>query len=145
MRAWRRARDLAALLQFDPREQIGLSEAVWQVAGLAEGRGRVEFAVVNGAQSLEALTVTVSGVSGFAHRVADDAPRVDLDVLRRLVERVDVRDVDGVVVVHLMLSAGPDAWNLSVEQLQMVLDSLARHDIDCPGRIDLPPLGAAGY
>jgi hypothetical protein len=31
----RRARDLAALLQFTPAEQIGLSTAVWEVARLA--------------------------------------------------------------------------------------------------------------
>ena len=42
----RRARDLAALLQFTPAEQIGLSTAVWEVARLAEHQGEVELAVV---------------------------------------------------------------------------------------------------
>src|SRR4051812_50183885 len=48
----RRARDLAALLQFTPAEQIGLSTAVWEVARLAERRGKVELAVVEAPPSL---------------------------------------------------------------------------------------------
>src|SRR5919108_3825933 len=57
----RRARDLAALLQFTPAEQIGLSTAVWEVARLAERRGEVELAVVEEAPSV-AVRITVSGV-----------------------------------------------------------------------------------
>jgi signal transduction histidine kinase len=86
----RRARDLAALLQFTPAEQIGLPRT--------------------------ALTVTADG------------PRLDLEALRRLVDRVDARDVNGVAVVQLMASAGPDAWVPGVDELELVLASLTRHD-----------------
>src|SRR3954451_15751479 len=48
----RRARDLAALLQFSPAEQIGLSAAVWEVARLAEPKGEVELAVVDAPPSV---------------------------------------------------------------------------------------------
>src|SRR5919112_1914967 len=57
----RRARDLAALLQFTPAEQIGLSTAVWEVARMAERRGEGELAVVEAPPSV-AVRITVSGV-----------------------------------------------------------------------------------
>src|SRR3954449_6436829 len=57
----RRARDLAALLQFSPAEQIGLSTAVWEVARAAETTGEAELAVVEATASL-AVHITVSGV-----------------------------------------------------------------------------------
>jgi hypothetical protein len=132
------AGDLAALLQLAPEKQISVSQAVGQVAVLAEGRGRVEFAVVDGPQSAEAV-ITVYGVSRSALRVAGDAPRVDLNALRQLVERVGVRDRDGVVVVELRASAGPDAWIPRVDELQIVLESLVRFHTDRRGRLDLPP------
>ena len=123
----RRARDLAALLQFTPAEQIGLSTAVWEVARLAEPRGQVELAVLETPPSV-AVRITVSGVPRSALLVTADGPRLNLEALRRLVDRVDARDVNGVAVVQLMASAGPDAWVPGVDELELVLASLTRHD-----------------
>jgi signal transduction histidine kinase len=123
----RRARDLAALLQFTPAEQIGLSTAVWEVARLAERRGQVELAVVETPPSV-AVRITVSGVPRSALMVTADGPRLDLEALRRLVDRVDARDVNGAAVVQLTASAGPDAWVPGVDELELVLASLTRHD-----------------
>jgi signal transduction histidine kinase len=123
----RRARDLAALLQFTPAEQIGLSTAVWEVARLAEPRGQVELAVVETPPSV-AVSITVSGLPRAAPTVTADGPRLDLDALRRLVDRVEARDVNGAAVVQLMASAGPDAWVPGVDELELVLASLTRHD-----------------
>ncbi len=123
----RRARDLAALLQFTPAEQIGLSTAVWEVARLAEPRGKVELAVLETPPSV-AVSITVSGVPRSALLVTADGPRLDLEALRRLVDRVDARDVNGVAVVQLTASAGPDAWVPGVDELELVLASLTRHD-----------------
>jgi signal transduction histidine kinase len=123
----RRARDLAALLQFTPAEQIGLSTAVWEVARLAERRGEVELAVVEAPPSV-AVSITVSGVPRSALTVTADGPRLDLEALRRLVDRVEARDVNGVAVVRLVASAGPDAWVPGVDELELVLASLTRHD-----------------
>jgi signal transduction histidine kinase len=123
----RRARDLAALLQFTPAEQIGLSTAVWEVARLAERRGEVELAVVETPPSV-AVSITVSGVPPSALMVTADGPRLNLDALRRLVDRVEARDVNGAAVVRLVASAGPDAWVPGVDELELVLASLTRHD-----------------
>ena len=123
----RRARDLAALLQFTPAEQIGLSTAVWEVARLAEPRGEVELAVVEAPPSV-AVRITVSGVPHSVLTVTADGPRLDLDALGRLVDRVDARDVNGSTVVRLSAAAGPDAWVPGVDELELVLASLTRHD-----------------
>src|SRR3954452_10225829 len=96
----RRARDLAALLQFTPAEQIGLSTAVWEVARLAEPKGAVELAVVEAPPSVE-VSVTVSGVPRSVLAVTAEGPRLDLDALGRLVDRVDAHDVNGAGVVRL--------------------------------------------
>src|SRR3954454_21088333 len=123
----RRARDLAALLQFTPAEQIGLSTAVWEVARLAERRGNVELAVVEAPPSV-AVSITVSGVPRSALTVTADGPRLNLEALRRLVDRVEASDVNGAAVVRLVASAGPDAWVPGVDELELVLASLTRHD-----------------
>src|SRR3954454_22155082 len=123
----RRARDLAALLQFTPAAQIGLSTAVWEVARLAERHGQVELCVVEAPPSV-AVIITVSGVPRSALTVTADGPRLDLGALRRLVDRVDARDVNGAAVVELVASAGPDAWVPGVDELELVLASLTRHD-----------------
>src|SRR5919197_3418364 len=123
----RRARDLAALLHFTPAEQIGLSTAVWEVARLAEPRGEVELAVVEAPPSV-AVRITVSGVPHSVLTVTADGPRLDLDALGRLVDRVDARDVNGAAVVRLSAAAGPDAWVPGVDELELVLASLTRHD-----------------
>src|SRR4051794_10526678 len=123
----RRARDLAALLQFTPAEQIGLSTAVWEVARLAERRGEVELAVVEAPPSV-AVRITVSGVPRSVLTVTADGPRLDLDAIGRLVDRVDARDVNGSAVVRLSADAGPDAWVPGVDELELVLASLTRHD-----------------
>src|SRR3954465_5954216 len=123
----RRARDLAALLQFTPAEQIGLSTAVWEVARLAERRGEVELAVVEEAPSV-AVRITVSGVPRSVLTVAAEGPRLDLDALGRLVDRVEARDLTGNAEVRLSASAGPDAWVPGVDELELVLASLTRHD-----------------
>ena len=124
--ARRRARDLAALLQFTPAEQIGLSTAVWEVVRLAERQGEVELAVVEAPPSV-AARVTVSGVPRSALR-GGDAPGLDLDALQRLVDRVEARDVNGRAVVRLSAAAGPDAWVPGVDELGLVLASLTRYD-----------------
>jgi signal transduction histidine kinase len=133
----RRARDLAALLQFTPAEQIGLSTAVWEVARLAERRGEVELAVVETPPSV-AVSITVSGVPQSALTVTAEGPRLNLDALRRLVDRVEARDVNGAAVVRLVASAGPDAWVPGVDELELVLASLTRHDTGGggPGIVD---------
>ena len=123
----RRARDLAALLQFTPAEQIGLSTAVWEVARLAEPRGEVELAVVETPPSV-VVRITVSGVPRSVLTVTADGPRLDLEALGRLVDRVDARDVNGAAVVRLSAAAGPDAWVPGVDELELVLASLTRHD-----------------
>ena len=124
----RRARDLAALLQFTPAEQIGLSTAVWEVARLAEPGGEVELAVVEAPPSV-AVRITVSGVPRSVLAVTADGPRLDLDALGRLVDRVDARNLNnGVAVVSLSAAAGPDAWVPGVDELELVLASLTRHD-----------------
>jgi signal transduction histidine kinase len=123
----RRARDLAALLQFTPAEQIGLSTAVWEVARLAERNGNVELAVVESPPSV-AVSITVSGVPRSVLTVTADGPRLDLAALRRLVDRVEARDVNGAAVVRLVAAAGPDAWLPGVDELELVLASLTRHD-----------------
>jgi signal transduction histidine kinase len=123
----RRARDLAALLQFTPAEQIGLSTAVWEVARLAERRGEVELAVVEEAPSV-AVRITVSGVPQSVLTLSADGPRLDLDALGRLVDRVEARNVNGTAVVRLSAAAGPDAWVPGFDELELVLASLTRHD-----------------
>src|SRR3954449_5861948 len=105
----RRARDLAALLQFTPAEQIGLSTAVWEVARLAERRGNVELAVVETPPSV-AVSITVSGVPHSALRANAEGPSLDLDALRRLVDPAETCALTGPAAVQLMASAGPDAW-----------------------------------
>src|SRR4051794_29328283 len=123
----RRARDLAALLQFSPAQQIGLSTAVWEVARLAERRGEVELAVVESPPSV-AVRITVSGVPRSVLGVAVEGPQLNLDALRRLVDRVDAQDRNGVAEVRLSAAAGPDAWVPGVDELELVLASLTRHD-----------------
>src|SRR4051794_41323444 len=90
----RRARDLAALLQFTPAEQIGLSTAVWEVARLAERRGNGELAVVEAPPSV-AVSITVSGVPRSALTVTPGGPRLNLQALPRLVDPLRARGGKG--------------------------------------------------
>jgi signal transduction histidine kinase len=133
----RRARDLAALLQFTPAEQIGLSTAVWEVARLAARGGHVELAVVDAEPSV-AVRITISGVPRSVLTVTSDGPRLDLEALRRLVDRVEARDVNGAAVVRLVAAAGPDAWLPGVDELELVLERLTLHDTGggAPGILD---------
>jgi hypothetical protein len=133
----RRARDLAALLQFTPAEQIGLSTAVWEVARMAERRGEVELSVVEMPPSV-AVRITVSGVPYSVLNGSGDGPQLNLDALGRLVDRVDARDRNGSAVVSLSAAAGPDAWVPGVDELELVLASLTRHDTGGggPGIVD---------
>jgi len=133
----RRTRDLAALLQFTPAEQIGLSTAVWEVARLAEHDGHVELAVVDAPPSV-AVSITISGVPRAALTVTAKGPRLDLEALRRLVDRVEARDVNGAAVVRLVATAGPDAWLPGVDELELVLERLTLHDTGggAPGLLD---------
>jgi signal transduction histidine kinase len=133
----RRARDLAALLQFTPAEQIGLSTAVWEVARLAEPGGRVELAVVDEPPSV-VVRITVSGVPRSVVTVTADGPPLDLEALGRLVDRVEARDVNGKAVVRLSAAAGPDAWVPGTDEVELVLASLTRHDASGggPGILD---------
>jgi signal transduction histidine kinase len=128
----RRARDLAALLQFTPAEQIALSTAVWEVARLAERHGEAELAVVESTPSV-AVRVTVTGVPrGALSDSAEGAP-LSLDALRRLVDDVEARDARGRTTVQLTAAAGPDAWIPGVDDLELVLRSLTRHDTTAGG------------
>ena len=133
----RRARDLAALLQFSPAEQIGLSTAAWEVARLAERNGEVELAVVEAPPSV-AVSITVSGIPDSVLTVGDQGPRLDLEALGRLVDRVEARDLNGTATVRLSAAAGPDAWVPGVDELELVLASLTRHDTGGggPGIVD---------
>jgi signal transduction histidine kinase len=133
----RRARDLAALLQFTPAEQIGLSTAVWEVARMAERRGEVELAIVESPPSV-AVRITVSGVPRSALAISADGPHLDLNGLGRLVDQVETRDANGAAVVRLSAAAGPDAWVPGVDELELVLASLTRHDTGGggPGIVD---------
>ena len=133
----RRARDLAALLQLTPAEQIGLSTAVWEVARLAERNGHVELAVVDAPPSV-AARITISGVPRSVLTVTADGPRLDLEALRRLVDRVEARDVNGAAVVRLVATAGPDAWVPGFQELGLVLERLTLHDTGggAPGILD---------
>jgi signal transduction histidine kinase len=133
----RRARDLAALLQFTPAEQIGLSTAVWEVARMAERRGEVELSVVEMPPSV-AVRITVSAAPYSVLNGSGDGPQLNLDALGRLVDRVDARDRNGSAVVSLSAAAGPDAWVPGVDELELVLASLTRHDTGGggPGIVD---------
>src|SRR5919199_1385056 len=133
----RGARDLAALLQLTPAEQIGLSTAVWEVARLAERNGHVELAVVDAPPSV-AARITISGVPRSVLTVTADGPRLDLEALRRLVDRVEARDVNGAAVVRLVATAGPDAWVPGFQELGLVLERLTLHDTGggAPGILD---------
>src|SRR3954447_22676326 len=135
----RRTHDLAALLQFTPAEQIGLSTAVWEVARGVERRGEVDLAVVEPRPSV-AVSITVSGVPRSALMVTADGPRLNLEALRRLVHRVDARVVNGAAVAMRIASAGPGAWVRGVDELELVLASLTRHDTGGggPGIVDEP-------
>src|SRR4051794_9539412 len=134
-RRW--ARDLAALLQFTPAEQIGLSTAVWEVARLAQHNGRVELAVVDAAPSV-AVRITVYGVPRSVLTVTADGPRLDFEALRRLVDRVEARDVNRAAMVRLIPAAGPDAWLPGVDELELVLERLTLHETGggAPGLLD---------
>src|SRR3954464_4723515 len=133
----RRARDLAALLQFTPAAQIGLSTAVWEVARLAERHGQVELCVVEAPPSV-AVIITVSGVPRSALTVTADGPRLDLGALRRLVDRVDARDVNGAAVVERVAGGGAGAWGPGVDGLELGPAALPRHDTGGggPGIVD---------
>jgi signal transduction histidine kinase len=124
----RRARDLAGLLQFTPEEQIALSTAVWEVARLAEGRGEVELAVVESAPTV-AVQVTVTGLPAAVLAPAGAGPRLDVQALRRLVGVVETEDRDDGTVVCLNASASSDSWVPGVDDLELVLRSLTRHDV----------------
>jgi signal transduction histidine kinase len=123
----RRTRDLAGLLQFTPEEQIGLTTAVWEVARLAEGHGTAELAVVEGRPSAT-VQVTVSGVPTAVLHAAD-GPRLDVQALRRLVGVVETREDDGATEVCLSAAAASDTWLPGVDDLELVLGSLTRHDV----------------
>ena len=128
----RRTRDLAGLLQFSPESQIGLSTAVWEVARLAVAGGRVELAVVDDTAAMT-VRVTVSGLPRSALAADATGPRVDLEALRRLVGVVEARDQDGTAEICLTAAADPDTWVPGVDDLELVLRSLTRHDVDVGG------------
>jgi signal transduction histidine kinase len=133
----RRARDLAALLQFSPAEQIGLSTAAWEVARLAERRGEAELAVVEAPPSV-AVRITVSGIPPSVLNGSTDGPHLNLDALGRLVDEVEASDRNGATVVRLSAAAGSDAWVPGIDELELVLASLTRHDTGGggPGLLD---------
>src|ERR687885_2976851 len=123
----RRVRDVAALLQLTPAEQIGLSTAAWEVARLAEARGEVELAIVDAPPSV-AVRITVSGLPPSVVTAEAGGPRLDLAALRPLVDPVQARECEGGAVVRLVAAAGPDAWLPGLDELELVLASLTRHD-----------------
>jgi len=125
----RRARDLAGLLQLSAEQQIGLSTAVWEVARLAEGHGEVEFAVLETATSV-AVRVTISGLPGDVLDDGSSRPRLDVAALRRLVAEVEMTHGDDeTAAVCLSAAANPDTWLPGVDDLELVLRSLTRHDV----------------
>jgi signal transduction histidine kinase len=124
----RRARDLAGLLQFSAEQQIGLSTAVWEVARLAEGHGEVELAVHESATSV-AVRVTISGLPSSVLGDDSSRPRLDVAALRRLVGAVETRDDDQTAAVCLSAAASPDTWLPGVDDVELVLRSLTRHDV----------------
>jgi signal transduction histidine kinase len=124
----RRARDLAGLLQFSAEQQIGLSTAVWEVARLAEGHGEVELAVLEAATSV-AVRVTISGLPSSVLGDDSSRPRLDVAALRRLVGAVETRDDDDTAAVCLSAAASPDTWLPGVDDVELVLRSLTRHDV----------------
>jgi signal transduction histidine kinase len=124
----RRARDLAGLLQFNPEEQIGLSTAVWEVARLAEGAGQAELAVVEGTPAA-VVRVIVSGLPPAVLAERHDGPHLDVPALRRLVDEVETRDREGAAEVCLSATAAADTWLPGVDDLELVLRSLTRHDV----------------
>src|SRR3954452_24938283 len=132
-----RARDLAALLQFSPAEQIGLSTAAWEVARLAEQRDEVELAVVEAPPS-GAVRITVSGVPHSVLTVSADGPHLNLDALARLLDGAEATDRTGAAVVRLSAAAESDAWVPGIDELELVLASLTRHDTGGggPGLLD---------
>lgn len=131
----RRARDLAALLQFTPEDQISLSTAVWEVARLAERRGEAELAVVESPPTV-AVRVTVSGVPARFIR-GEGGQGLDLQALGRLVQHVEAHDSrNGTAVVRLSSEAGADAWVPDFDEVELVLRSLTRHDTG-PGGVEI--------
>jgi signal transduction histidine kinase len=124
----RRARDLAGLLQFSAEQQIGLSTAVWEVARLAEGHGEVELAVLEATPSV-AVRVTITGLPSSVLGDGPARPRLDVAGLRRLVGVVETRDDNGTTAVSLSATASSDTWLPGVDDLELVLRSLTRHDV----------------
>src|SRR5919199_254028 len=123
----RRARDLAALLQFTPEDQISLSTAVWEVARLAERRGEAELAVVESPPSV-AVRVTVSGVPARFVR-GEGGQGLDLQALGRLVQHVEAHDSsNGTAVVRLSSEAGADAWVPDFDEVELVRLTSERAD-----------------
>jgi hypothetical protein len=119
------AGDLAALLQLAPEQQISLATAVWQVARCAAGlRGELESAVVDAPPSA-AVRVTVSGVPA-ARLGAAPADRLDLDALRRLVDRLESSEVDEYATLRLSAQADPDAWVPDPDELEWALRRMTR-------------------
>jgi signal transduction histidine kinase len=120
----RRARDLAALLQFPPEEQIGLSTAVWEIARLASEEGEAELAIVE--EPAVAVRVTVTGVPTSALKARG---AIDMEGLRRLVDEVDATSsANGRATVCLSRAVDADAWLPDVRELELVLRSLTRHE-----------------
>jgi signal transduction histidine kinase len=127
----RRARDLAGFLQLGAEAQSRLATAVWEVARIAHrygSDGEVEFAVQD---EPPAAVVTIRGIAHAA--LTGEAPgetldRLDLAKLRQLVDRVEARDRDAMVLVRLTSELETDAWLPGVEELSHVLGSLQRHE-----------------
>jgi signal transduction histidine kinase len=127
----RRARDLAGLLQLGSEAQSRLATAVWEVARLAQrhgSAGQVELAVDEVAG---AAMVTIRGISHRAvvgERPGEDGDRLDLALLRQLVDRVETQESNGTASVRLTSVLDPDAWLPGAAELAHVLGTLQRHE-----------------
>src|SRR5919112_364789 len=84
------------------------------------------------------MTRRIVGESSTISRRRSPSPRAVGGALRRLVDRVDAGERNGTAVVRLSAAAGPDAWVPGVDELELVLASLTRHDTGGggPGIVD---------
>jgi signal transduction histidine kinase len=127
----RRVRDLAGLLQLGAEAQSRLATAVWEVARIAHGHGSsgaVELAV---ADDPPAAVVAISGIAHSAltgDEPGESGDRLDLAMLRQLVDRVEASGDGETALVRLTSQLEDDVWVPGLDELAHVLGSLQRHE-----------------
>lgn len=139
--ARRRVRELATLFHLDEEAQTRLTTATSEVlgAGIAHGPVRLALGLLR-AERVTAVQVTVSELAHGALLPADGRPSdLDLDLLGRLVDRVETRDSGGSATVRLTLQLPPGGWVPPDAELERALHQPAVRPA-VPGDEDLGEL-----